>query len=150
MTKKQAIDDFLAQKKFAILGVSRNPRKFGNAILTGMRIKGYEIIPVHPAADMLEKEKCYISISDIPFPVDGVILSIQPEETEKTIDEIKAAGIKRVWMQQGSSSKPAIEKCIKYGITVISGECILMFAQPMEFFHRAHRWVWGAIGMLPK
>lgn len=150
MTKKQAIDDFLSQKNLAILGVSRNPRKFGNAVLKGMKTKGYNIIPVHPVAEAIENEKCYKSLSEIPFPVDGAILSIKPEAVEKAVEEINAAGIKRIWMQQGSESKNAIEYCIKNGISVISGECILMFAQPMEFFHRAHRWVWGVIGKLPK
>lgn len=149
MTKKEAIEDFLSQKKFAILGVSRKPHKFGNAILKGMIKKGYNIIPVHPEVDTLENEKCYKSLFDIPFPVDGVILCIQPEASEKAIEEINAVGIKRVWMQQGSDSKNAIEYCIKNGISVISRECILMFAEPMEFFHRFHRWIWGAIGKLP-
>jgi predicted CoA-binding protein len=149
MTKKEAIFDFLSQKKFAIIGVSRNSRKFGNAILKDMRKKGYHLIPVHPEADKLEGEKCYKSLSDIPFPVDGAILNIKPDETEKVVEDINSAGIKRVWMQQGSGSKKAIEYCINYGISVISGECIFMFAQPMEFFHRAHRWVWGVIGKLP-
>ena len=150
MTKKQAIDDFLAQKNIAVLGASRNPRKFGNAVLKAMKMKGYNIIPVHPVSNTLENEKCYRSLSEIPFPVEGVILSIKPEAVEKALEEINAIGIKRVWMQQGSESKNAVEYCIKNGMSVISGECILMFAQPMEFFHRAHRWVWGVIGKLPK
>ena len=150
MTKKEAITDFLSRKKFAIYGVSRNNRKFGNAILKDLRKKGYELKPVHPECDNLENEKCYKNLRDIPSQVDGVILSIKPEEVKKVVNDIYAAGIKRVWMQQGSESKEAIEYCIQNGITVISGECILMFAEPMVFFHRAHKWIWGVIGKLPK
>ena len=27
---------------------------------------------------------------------------------------------------------------------------ILMFAKPLKFYHKPHRWVWGMIGKLPK
>jgi len=149
MTKKEAISDFLSQKRFALYGVSRNKHKFGNAILKELRNKGYELILIHPECDMLENDKCYRSLRDIPATVDGVILSIKPEQTEKVVKEINDAGIKRVWMQQGSGSPTAVELCKSNGISVIDKECILMFAEPAQFFHRFHRWIWGAIGRLP-
>jgi hypothetical protein len=31
----------------------------------------------------------------------------------------------------------------------VHGECILMFAEPAAFFHRAHRWIWRMLGKLP-
>ena len=34
--------------------------------------------------------------------------------------------------------------------SVVHGECLLMFAEPAGLIHRAHRWVWGAIGKLPQ
>ena len=35
-------------------------------------------------------------------------------------------------------------------MSVIAGECILMFAEPAGFGHRAHRWVKGVFGQLPE
>lgn len=64
------------------------------------------------------------------------VLKFTPEETEK------------VWMQQGSQSKVAEEYCAENGINCISNECILMFAEPAGFIHRAHRWIWSIAGKL--
>ncbi len=149
MTKKEAINDFLSQKNLAILGVSRDKRKFGNTIFKDMRKKGYNMIPIHPEIATMENEKCYKSLAEIPIKVNGVILNIKPKKTEEAVKEVHASGIKRVWMQQGSESKSAIEYCIKNGIEVVSGECIFMFAEPMAFFHKPHKWVWRIIGRLP-
>ena len=139
----------LSQKNFALYGASRNKNKFGSYILRDLKLKGYKLFPIHPNADVLENEKCYKSIHNIPFPIDGVIISIPPSQTEKIIDDLIDAGIKKVWMQQGSESNDAIKLCADNGINVISKECIFMFAKPAEFFHKAHRWVWGIFGKLP-
>jgi len=53
-------------------------------------------------------------------------------------------------MQQGSESDAAVRYCREHGINLVSGACILMFAEPAAFFHRAHRWVWRMLGKLPK
>ena len=36
------------------------------------------------------------------------------------------------------------------GVTVIDGECILMFAEPAGWFHRLHRGLYRLGGKLPK
>ena len=73
-----------------------------------------------------------------------------PAETEKVVHEIAEVGIPRVWMQQGAESEDAIRFCEEHGIRVVAGECILMFAEPAEFAHRLHRWIWGLLGKLPR
>ena len=62
----------------------------------------------------------------------------------------RAAGIEQVWMQQGAESSAAIQFCQENGISEVHGECILMFACGRSFPHNMHRWVWGALGKLPK
>jgi uncharacterized protein len=59
-----------------------------------------------------------------------------------------AAGIKRVWLQQGSESSEVLRECEQLGLDVTSRECILMFAR-LTGIHKAHRWVWGLLGKLP-
>jgi hypothetical protein len=81
--------------------------------------------------------------------VDGVLIVVPPTQTEKIVRAAGAAGIKRVWMQQGAESEAAIQFCKENGISEVHGECILMFAGS-AFFHKPHRWVWGLLGKLPK
>lgn len=150
MTTRTAVDDFLAQRTFAIAGASRTEKKFGNAVLTSMRAKGYRMIPIHPEASMLGGVPCVPSLRELREPVDGLIIVVPPPETEKLVREAFDAGITRIWMQTGAESTDAIAFCTEHGISVIHGECILMFAEPAEFFHRAHRFVRKVTGKLPR
>jgi uncharacterized protein len=134
------ISDFLSQRKMALVGISRSGRKFGNAVLRELTAKGYTLYPVHPQAPAIDGRPCFASLRTLPEKVGGVIIVVSPAETEKVVLDAAQAGITRVWMQQGSESAAAIRCCEQNGIQPVSGECILMFAEPAAFFHRAHRW----------
>ncbi len=149
MTSKAAVEDFLAQKTLAVVGVSREGGKFGNMARKELDAKGYQVFPVHPHVDAIDGERCYPSLSALPEAVGGVLIVVPPQETEKVVRDVAAAGIRRVWMQQGAESQAAIQFCEEQGISAIHGECIMMFAEPASF-HRLHRWIWGLLGKLPE
>ena len=150
MTSKAAVQDFIDQKTLAIVGVSRDGKKFGNAAFRELKAKGYRLFPVNPNAEEVEGERCYPSLAALPGPVDGVLIVVRPAETDKVVREAVEAGIPRVWMQQGSESAEAVRYCQGHGVSVVHKECILMFAEPTGLGHRMHRWVWGLLGKLPK
>ena len=149
MTTKEAVDNFLSQESIAIVGVSREGRKFGNMAYKELKSKGYNLYPINPNTDEVEGDRYYPSLKDLPEQVGGVLIVVPPEQTEKIVMEAKEVGINRVWMQQGAQSEKAINYCQENGIDAVHNECILMFAEPAGFPHRAHRWVWGLIGKLP-
>jgi hypothetical protein len=64
------------------------------------------------------------------------------------IRDAAAAGIRHVWLQQGSESLEAITLAAELGLDVVAGECILMFARPTGI-HRAHHWLWQITHRLP-
>jgi hypothetical protein len=147
---RRTIDDFLAQRTLALVGLSRTGRKFGNSALKELLAKGYTIHPVHPSAESIDGVRCWPSLASLPEPVGGVVTVVPPAETEKVVAAAHEAGITRVWMQQGSASAAAIRFCEERGIAVVHHRCVLMFAEPAHWFHRAHRWVWGRLGKLPQ
>jgi predicted CoA-binding protein len=149
VTKREAIDDFLSQRTLAVVGVSRGGKKFGNAATRELRKKGYRVIPVHPEAQKIDGERCYPSLKELPEPVGGVLIVVPPSETEKVVEEASAAGIRRVWMQQGAESQEAVEYCKSGGMSVVHGECVLMYAEPTGG-HKLHHWVWRLLGKVPK
>lgn len=149
MTSKKLVDEFLLQKKIAVVGVSRKKTKFGNAIFKELKQKGYEVIAINPHLSEFEGDVCYPNLNSIPEKVDAVVINISPAQTDKVVREAKEVGISKVWLQQGSQSEAAIKFCEENGMECVSNECILMFAQPSAFIHRAHRWIWGALGKLP-
>jgi predicted CoA-binding protein len=149
MEKKEAIQDFINQKKIAVVGASRKKSKFGQIVCKELKEKGYQLFPINPNAEEILGMSCYPDLFAIPDAIDGVVLVIPPLETERVVREIVRIGIPRVWMQQGAESSVAIDLCKQNNISVVHGECILMFAQPLGFFHNFHRLIWKIIGKYP-
>jgi predicted CoA-binding protein len=144
------VDGFLGEKSLAVVGVSRSGKKFGNSIMKDLEDKGYRVFPINPHAESIAGKRCYPSLKELPERPGGVITVVPPAATEAVVRDVKAAGIKRVWMQQGSESEAAIRFCAENGIEVVHGECIMMFAEPVGSIHRFHRWVWKLFGLLPR
>jgi len=123
---RNAIEDFLAQKRIAVVGASRNRDKFGNKIYRALRARGYEVYPINPAASQIEGDKVYPNLGALPLMVDGVITIVPPKQTEKVVRECARLGIKRVWMQPGSESEEAISFLKEHGIPTVYDVCMLM------------------------
>jgi uncharacterized protein len=149
MTSRASVEEFLAQKTLAVVGVSRNSRKFGRSIYRELKAKGHRVFPVNPNAYRVDDDVCYPDVESIPEPVDGVVLVVPPDQAEKAVESMVKKGIRRVWMQPGSESYKAIARCRENQIQVISGECILMFAEPAALIHRVHRCIKRLLGRLP-
>lgn len=150
MTTKAAVDDFLSQRTMAVVGVSKKKNKFGSIACRELKAKGYTVFPVNPNIDDFEGDKCYHSLKELPEGAGGAVIVVPPAETGKVVREAAAAGIRRLWIQQGAESKDAINFCQENNIDVIHGHCILMFAAPTAFPHRAHRFIWRLLGKLPR
>jgi uncharacterized protein len=146
----QDIQDFLAQKTLAVAGASRNPQSFSANVARDLKAKGYTLYPVNPNAKEVGGEICYPAVAAIPVKVGGVIFFTPPAATEKAVKEAAAAGVTRMWIQQGAQSKEALAFCAEKGINAVSGQCILMFAEPVGSFHGFHRWMKKLFGGLPK
>ena len=148
MASKASIDAFLAEPAIAVVGVSRSGKGFGNFAARELRRKGYRIYPVNPEADLIDGERCFRSLSGLPEPVRAVLVVVPPERALGVVQEAAAAGIRRVWLQQGSQSPQVILVCSELGLETVADECILMFAKPTGV-HKAHKWIWGWLGKLP-
>ncbi len=150
MVTKSMIEDFLSQQKIAIVGVSRNKNKFGNTVYKELKKKGYQVFPVNPNATEIKGDRCFPDVEALPEKVDGMVFVTQPKQTEIVLQSAEKVGIKKVWLQQGAESEKAIKFCEEKNIDCVFGECILMFAEPVGFGHKLHRWVWKVFGKLPK
>ena len=149
MASKVLVDNFISQKNLAIVGVSRNKSKFGNMAYRELTQKGYKLHIIHPEAETLEGARTYKDFASLPEKVGGALVVVQPGKTEKVVREAAAAGITRIWMQQGSESPEAIRFCEQNGIEAIHGECIMMYAVGTGI-HKFHGWVWKLLGKQPR
>jgi predicted CoA-binding protein len=139
-----AAADFLAQRRIAVAGVSRNPKgESGNTIYTRLRDRGYDVVAVNPNADEVEGDPCYHSVPEIPDGVDAVVIATRPEVASTTMQECIDAGVSRVWLHRafgdGSVDADAVVLGRAHGVTVIDGGCPLMFPPTSDFGHRIIR-----------
>ena len=142
MTEMERIRDFLAQPRLAIVGVSREPLDFSRRLLREFRQAGYDAVAVNPEADELDTQPCFHSVQEIRPPVDTVLLMTSPAVADTVVQDCAHAGVKRVWLYraagQGAVTTTAVRFCEANGISVIPGECPLMFMPGAAWFHRFH------------
>lgn len=146
----QLIDEFVALNKIAVVGVSRNPDKFGNAIYRELKQRGKTVYAVNPSADMIEGDRCYAGLGALPEKPDGVLIVVTPEASLDVIRDTAKEGIPYVWLQQGANSLKGEQLCRDLGLKLISGECIFMHNQPVKSIHKFHRTLRKIFGGLPR
>ena len=151
------VQDFLAQKRIAVAGVSRNRshHPVGNLIYQRFKSDGHDVFAVNPHMQTFDGDRCYPNLQSIPGGVDGVVIITRPEVTEQIVHDCTDAGVSRVWIHQsigkGSSSvsPEAVEYCRQHGISVIAGACPMMFGNGVDFGHTCMRWFMKLTGGLP-
>src|SRR5512134_2254434 len=151
------VHDFLAQKRIAVAGVSRNNSHHpaGNLIYQRLKKTGHKVFPVNPHVQTFEGDRCYRDLRSIPGGVDGVVIVTRPETTERIVQDCSDAGVRRVWMHQsmgkkGSSVSPAaVEYCRQHDISVIAGACPMMYGDGVDLGHRCMRLILRLTGGLP-
>ena len=150
----ETIEDFLAQKRLAMVGVSREPGSFSALLFKELTSRGYEVVPVNPNTPEVLGQKCFARVQDIEPPVEAALLMTAPTGTDVVVRDCAEAGIRRVWMYratgQGAVSNQAIQFCQERGIRVVPGECPLMFLPQSGAIHRIHGWLRKLTGRYPK
>lgn len=149
MTTLKQINEFLDSQPIALVGASRNPKKFGYTAFKELKEKGMKLIPVNPLADEIMGEKAYPNVRMLPEEVQSIIIFTKKDQTASVIRDAKEKGIKQIWIQQMADSKEAIDELKDSGINFIAGECILMHYKPHSI-HKFHGSLKKLFGRYPK
>jgi len=124
---KDLINKFLNKKNvFAVIGVSRNPKKYGSRVYNDLKKNEYKVYPINPNIDEILGDKCYSRLANLPSKPDVVDVVVPPGITEKIVKDCKKLGIRKIWMQPGSESKAAIEFCKRNNIQILYDMCIMV------------------------
>jgi predicted CoA-binding protein len=154
-TIKEAAAKFLANRRVAVTGVSREAKGHGsNVVYQRLRARGYEVFAVNPNADEVEGDRSYHDLRSIPGGVQAVVIGTRPEIAEETMRECAELGIKHVWMHRGPGAGSVSKAAADYGrerrIAVIDGGCPCMFDPTADLGHRAMRLVLTLKGNVPR
>lgn len=154
-TLETKVNEFLAQKRIAVAGVSRNnSNAAGSLIYRRLKRMGHEVFAVNPNMRTFDGDQCYPDLQSIPGGVDGVVIITRPETTARIVHDCSDAGVRRVWMHQSiakasSVSPDAVEYCRRHDISVIAGACPMMFGDGVDLGHKCIRWFMKLTGGLP-
>jgi predicted CoA-binding protein len=155
MLELEAIEDFLAQHRLAVVGVSTRDNHMGNALYREFVKRGYDVVPVSTSAAAIDGTACVRDLSSLPEPVDGAIVVVNADAAFDVVRQAAAAGITRVWLFKGLGGKSAHSEeaeaiCLDNHMSVVAGACPLMFLEPAGGMHRVHRFFRRINGSLPK
>ena len=153
MTVRRAIDEFLACRRIAFVGVSSRPDDFSRVVFHEMVARGFDVIPVNPRLAEVEGRKAYARVQDIPAPVEAALLMTPPQASETVMKDCAEAGIHHVWLHRGAGrgavSDAALAAGAQHHMSVVPGECPMMFLDDPAWPHRVHAWGKRLIGHYP-
>lgn len=153
------VQDFLAQKRIAVVGVSDKRETGCNAAYKNFKDAGYEVYAVNPRLDSFQGEACYPDLASLPSKPDAVFILANPNVTDKIVSQCVDLGVKHVWMHCMMGTKPglaasmtsvsqsAVDVCKANGIAVIPGSCPNQFLNP-DGGHKFMRGMWKLFGFM--
>ena len=153
------VQNFLAQKKIAVVGVSDKRETGCNLAYTKFKENGYQFFAVNPRISTFNGDTCYPDLKSLPEKPDAVFLLTNPKVTDQIIQQCVDLGIKHVWMHCMMGTKPglasgmtsvsqsAVEMCEANGIEVIPGSCPNQYLNP-DGGHKLMRGLWSLLGFM--
>ena len=151
------VEDFLAQKKIAVVGVSETRETGCNANYQKFKDAGYTVYGINPNTEQFKGDPCYPDLASTPEKPDAVFILARPEVTDEIVRQCVDVGVKHVWMHCMMGTKPglaetitsvsqdAVALCRENGIEVIPGSCPAQFLNP-DFGHKMMRGLWRLMG----
>ena len=154
------VQDFLTQKKIAVVGVSDKRETGCNLAYTKFKEAGYQVSAVNPRLTSFKGDPCYPDLKSIPEKPQAVFILTNPKVTEQIVQQCVELGVSHVWMHCMMGTKPglaagmtsvssdAVKMCRDNGIKVIPGGCPNQFIKP-DIGHGLMRGLWGLLGFMP-
>ena len=119
----QTIDQVLAMKTWAIVGLGNNPERAAFRVSKLLQDKGHKIVPIYPRAEVVHGETGYKTLGEIPFPVDVVDCFVNSKLVGKVVDEAIEIGAKAVWLQLDVIDQEAVARAEAAGLLAIMDRC---------------------------
>lgn len=124
--------------RIAVIGASRDRRKFGNKAVRAFLNQGHDVVPVNPqcagAQESIEGLTAYASLLDVPGRVDVATLYVWPEIGERVVDDVAARDIPELWVNPGAESDGLLSRARELGIeTRLQCSILAIGESPAEY-----------------
>jgi len=118
-----AIEVLKTCKSFAVIGVSREPDKYGHEVFATLLSGGYTVFPVNPKYAEMEGHTCYPSLGALPARPDVAVVALAPAITERMMPDVIASGAQVIWLPPGCFTPAAVEACQAAGVRELHDIC---------------------------
>lgn len=113
--------------RYAVVGASSNPEKYGNIVFHDLRKGNYAVFPVNPKETKVDGRKCFPTLMAIAPSVDVVVVVVPPAVGLTILDQAKQAGVKKLWFQPGAESEEIRTRARALGLEIrADGACIMV------------------------
>jgi acetyltransferase len=122
---------FFEPKGVALIGATPKPHTGGYSLLTNLTL-GYDgpVYPVNPRYPEILGRPCYLSVSEVPDPVDLAIVFVPAPAVPPVLEECTARGIPGVIIESG-------------GFAEVGPEGRALQDRCLEIAHRSGIRIWG-------
>ena len=103
----------------AIVGASNDRSKFGNKAVRAFVQKGWQVFPVNPRETMIEGQRAYASIKDLPVRPDLVSVYLPPAVGLQVLPDIAEKGCDELWLNPGADSEEVVAEAERLGLNVV-------------------------------
>jgi uncharacterized protein len=117
------IDQLLALKTWAIVGLSNNPDRAAFGVAKLLIEKGHTIIPIHPKAEQVHGQIGYAKLSEVPVKIDVVDVFVNSELAGAVVNEAIEVGAQGVWLQLDVIDEGAITRAKDAGLLAVMNRC---------------------------
>jgi predicted CoA-binding protein len=117
------IDQLLALKTWAIVGLSNNPERAAFGVAKLLIEKGHTIIPIHPKAEQVHGQSGYAKLSQVPVKIDVVDIFVNSELAGVVVNEAIEIGAQGVWLQLDVIDEGAITRAKDAGLLAVMNRC---------------------------
>ena len=117
------IDQLLALKTWAIVGLSNNPDRAAFGVAKLLMEKGHTIIPIHPKAEQVHGQIGYAKLSQVPVKIDVVDIFVNSELAGAVVNEAIEVGAQGVWLQLDVIDQGAIARAKDAGLLAVMNRC---------------------------
>lgn len=117
------IDQLLALKTWAVVGLSNNPDRAAFGVAKLLIAKGHTVIPIHPKAEQVHGQLGYAKLSEVPVKIDVVDIFVNSDLAGAVVNEAIEIGAKGVWLQLDVIDAGAIARAKDAGLLAIMNHC---------------------------
>ena len=145
---------FVASRRIAVVGVSRDEKDFSRYLLRALLARGLDAVPVNPVLAEAEGRAAFRSVGEVSPAPDAALLVVPAARATDAVRDCLAAGVRRIWLHRGggpgAASDEAIALCRAAGTEPIQGLCPFMALPGAGFPHSLHGAVRRAFGRPPE